>query len=145
MERLVDEIAVISPEREKYFGCSGKMLLPSVATVEAMIRRIPQRKLITVDGLRRALAAQFNVEVTCPAATQQALRAIAKRPAGGVAYWRVVKRNGELISIFPGGVAGHAARLGSEGLDVDTRGKAPRVAAFADRLVALRGPDTLAD
>ena len=53
-----DRIVDISPAREKFFGCSGKMLLPSRATVEAALKTIPKHKLITTDGLRHRLAAQ---------------------------------------------------------------------------------------
>ena len=135
MELQEDIIAEISKTREKFFGCSGRMLLPSRATVEAFLQKIPENQLVTTDLLRQRLAEQFNVEVTCPATTQKVLRAIAKDPRQSTAYWRVIKKNGALISIFPGGVEGHAALLQRERFPIDTQGKAPRVRNFEERLV----------
>ena len=110
------------------------MLLPSPATVAALVKKIPKHKLITIEIVRKKLADQFHVQVTCLVATKKALRAIAE-DSGKVAYWRVIKKNGELIAYFPGGVEGHAARLRQEGFTIDTKGKAPRVKDFKASLV----------
>ena len=134
MEPQEDVIVDISKAREKYFGCSGKMLLPCPATVKALVKKIPKNKLVTTELLRRELADQFNVEVTCPVATRKALQAIAK-DSSKVAYWQVVKKNGELIAYFPGGMADHATRLRKEGFTIDTQGKAPKVQDFKASLV----------
>jgi hypothetical protein len=130
-----DTIVDISKARERYFGCSGKMLLPSAATVAAQIQKIPENQLITTDLLRKALAAQFDVQVTCPVTTNKALRVIANNPNSDVAYWRVIKKNGELIGIFPGGVEGHAAHLKQEDFTIDTTGKKPTVKNFSESLI----------
>lgn len=132
-----DIIADISKDREKYFGCSGKMLMPSPATVAAFVSTIPRNRLITMDRLQRELAHQFNVQVTCPVAARKALEAIAREASGAIPYWRVVKRTGELMPRFPGGLDGHAALLRKEGFSIDTSGKAPRVARLADSLVSV--------
>jgi hypothetical protein len=132
---LVDIITDISPAREKFFGCSGKMLAPSIATVAAAIKKVPKQKLITTELLRRKLAEQFEVQACCPVTMQKALTAIATDTHSKVAYWRVVKKNGELITKFPGGAVGHAARLRQEGVEVDESGKKPTVVDLAARLV----------
>lgn len=137
MELQEDAIIDISPAREKFFGCSGKMLLPSRATIEAMLNRIPDHELITTDLLQKELAAQFEVEVTCPVTTQKALKAIARDATRRVAYWRVLKKNGELLSIFPGGVEAQAALLEKDGFSVSTNGKKPKVIDFKNSLVRL--------
>lgn len=135
METQEDVIVDISEKRQKYFGCSGKMLLPSPATVAAQIQQIPEHHLITTDLLQKKLADQFNVQVTCPIATQKALQAIAKDASKRVAYWRVIRKHGELFALFPGGVEGHAALLRKEGFTIDRQGKAPKVAQFGESLV----------
>ncbi len=139
VELQEDVIADISKAREKFFGCSGKMLLPSRKTVEALLRRIPHYQLATTELIQRTLAAQFNVEVTCPVATRKALQAIAKDPSGNLAFWRVVKKNGELLAIFPGGVAVQAERLRQQGFEVDTTAKKPKVVNLKANLVQLAG------
>jgi alkylated DNA nucleotide flippase Atl1 len=103
------------------------MLLPSRTTVEAQIAQIPTGSVLTTDRLRRALANQFGVQGTCPVTTKKALQAIANDPASEVPFWRVVKKNGELMSYYPGGVASQAARLVAEGLVIDQNRKTPRV------------------
>jgi alkylated DNA nucleotide flippase Atl1 len=135
MEQQKDLIVDISEKRQKFFGCSGKMLLPSPATVAAQINKIPEHKLVTADLLQKQLAHQFNVQVTCPVATRKALQAIAKDSSKQVAYWRVIKKNGELFSLFPGGIEGHAARLRKEGFSIDTIGRVPRVHNFSEDLI----------
>jgi hypothetical protein len=135
MEPQADAIVDIAESQVGYFGGPGKMLLPSLATVAALIQKVPAHKLLTTDLLRKQLADQFNVQGTCPVTTKKALRAIANDPSNLVAYWRVIKQNGELNAIFPGGVEGQAALLRQEGFAIDTNAKAPKVKQFKASLV----------
>jgi alkylated DNA nucleotide flippase Atl1 len=112
---------------EKFFGYSGKMLKPSLATIEAQLRQIPAGKLITIDLLRQKLAREYQVQVTCPFDTKLALRALSNTSGQDAPYWRVVRKNGALIPYFPGGLDGHSARLRQEGFTIDTLGKTPKV------------------
>jgi hypothetical protein len=132
-----DTIVEISKARERFFGCSGKMLKPCPATVAAVVKKVPENQLATTDLLRRKLAEQFQVQVTCPSDFKQALLAAASGPAIDLPYWRVVKQNGELIPRFPGGVEAQAARLEQEGFTIDTSGKKPRVIHFKAKLANL--------
>ncbi len=132
-----DAIVDIPPNRVKFFGTTGKMLLPSPATVASLIETIPARKLITTDLLRKKLTDQFQVQGTCPVTTKKALQAIAQDSSQHVAYWRVVNQSGGLIAVFPGGVEGHAARLRQEGFTIDTNGKTPKVEKYTESLVHL--------
>jgi hypothetical protein len=132
-----DAIVDIPANRVKFFGTTGKMLLPSPATVAAVIKTIPKHQLITTVLLRKKLQAQFDVEGVCPVTTQKALQAVAHDSEKEVAYWRVVNQNGDLIARFPGGVEGHAAQLKKEGFAIDTTGKVPKVKAFRESLVRL--------
>jgi alkylated DNA nucleotide flippase Atl1 len=137
MELQEDVIVDISKAREKFFGCSGKMLLPSRKTVQALLEQIPQHQLATTEWIQRTLAAQFNVEVTCPVATRKALQAIAKDSSGNLAFWRVVKKNGELMAIYPGGVAVQAEQLTQQGFEIDSTAKKPKVLNLKANLVDL--------
>ncbi len=135
MQQYGDAIIDISPAREKFFGCSGKMLLPSPATIEALLAKIPAHQLITTELLQSKLAAQFHVEVTCPVTTRKALQTIAKNSVNKIDYWRVLKKDGGLLAIFPGGVEGHAARLRTVGFTIDSKGKNPKVHNYKAALV----------
>jgi len=134
-----DIIKDISESQIGYFGGPGKMVCPSRATVEALVRRIPESRIITTDLLRQELAEQFNVQGACPVTTHKALQAIANDaaadPASDVAYWRVIKQSGQLIDRFPGGAEGQAALLMKEGFTIDSNGKAPKVSNFKRSLV----------
>ena len=128
-----DEITAIPKTMEKFFGCSGKMIKPCAATVEALLKKIPKGKLATTELIRAKIASDFNVQTTCPAATDKALQAIANDKKR-IAYWRVIKKKGELIAKLPGGVEGHATLLKKEGFNINDKGKTPKVIDFEERL-----------
>jgi hypothetical protein len=104
---------------------------PSPATVAALIKKIPKRKLITTNLLCKELTDQFKVRGTCPVTAQKALQAIAHGSSKNNAYWRVINTNGGLIARFPDG----AALLVEEGFTIDTKGKVSKVKNFKESLV----------
>ena len=122
-----DEIVDIPPNREKFFGGPGKMLLPSPAAVESVLIDIPLHRLLTTGQLRQELTRKFGVQGTCPVTTQKALVALAHDPGKQVPYWRAINQNGGLISRFPGGVQGHATLLQAEGFNIEIQGNTQRV------------------
>ncbi len=131
-----DLIVDIPPERVKFFGTTGKMLLPSAATVEALIAQIPTSRLLTTTQLRQKLTEQFNVQGTCPVTTRKALKTIAQDARSAVPYWRVINQNGGLMTTFPGGAAAQAAHLQAEGLVIEV-GKSPKVKNFVNSLAVI--------
>jgi len=135
MEPQEDVIVDIPNDRVKFFGGTGKMLLPSPATVAALIKKIPKRKLITTNLLCKELTDQFKVRGTCPVTTQKALQEIAHDSTNKCPYWRVVNASGGLIARFPGGTKGQASLLLKEGFAIDTKGKVPKVKNFKQSLV----------
>jgi alkylated DNA nucleotide flippase Atl1 len=135
MEPPEDQIVDIPEERLKFFGGPGKMLLPGPATVAAVIKRVPEHKLVTTSLICQELTDQFKVRGTCPVTTKQALQAVANDATRKVAYWRVIKADGGLMSRFPGGVEGHATLLQKEGFAMDRKGKTPKVKDFQKNLV----------
>jgi hypothetical protein len=135
MIQEVDEIVDIPANRIRYFGGTGKMLLPSPTTIAKLIKRIPESKLITTDLLRQELTNQFHVEGTCPVTTKKSLQALVNDPGTNVAYWRVIRPKGELMANYPGGIEGHASHLEEEGFTIDSNGKAAKVKDFKQSLV----------
>jgi alkylated DNA nucleotide flippase Atl1 len=97
-----DLIVEIPENRVKFFGGEGKMLLPSPATVAALIKKIPEHKLITTGLLCKELTEQFKVRGTCPVTTQKALQEIAHDSANQCPYWRVVNASGGLRHRYEG-------------------------------------------
>lgn len=134
MHMLADEIVPIAPEREKFFGCSGRMLLPCPGTVASVVNEIPRGKVATLDLLRSELASRAGVEAVCPFQTKQALRAIASQ-TDAVPLWRLVKKNGELLTYLPGGSAGQSSLLHKEKVTVEQSGTGERVKNLKAHLV----------
>lgn len=133
-----DEIVEIPEHRVKFFGTTGKMLLPCPATLKSVISKVPQGKLLTTELLRQELADEFDVEGVCPITTKNSLRALANEPDQNAAYWRIVNNTGGLFSYFPGGLAGHADHLKQEGFSIDTSTKMPKVKQYKSSLAHLK-------
>jgi hypothetical protein len=66
MELQEDVIVDIPKDRVKFFGGTGKMLLPGSATVAALIKKIPKRKLITTNLLCKELTVNSRCEGFVP-------------------------------------------------------------------------------
>lgn len=128
-----DVIVNIPKTMEKYFGCSGKMFKPSPNTVTSLVKKIPKGQVVTIDTMCKKLAKKFKTEVTCPATTEKSLCVAAAEAAAKkthLPYWRVLKKSGELIRKFPGGIEGHAAHLRAEGHKIVAAGKSKGVGNF---------------
>lgn len=128
-----DTIVSIPKTMEKFFGCSGKMLKPSPNTVAALIKKIPEGRVATLDALCKMLAQKFKTEVACPATTEKslclaAIESVTKNT--DLPYWRVVKKNGELIRKLPNGIEAQAAILMKEGHTILSSSKSKSVEDF---------------
>jgi len=130
------EIADIPVTMEKFLGYSGKMLKPTVDIVRELVIKIEKGKLSTLERIREELASKYNVNTSCPASTLKALQLLSKEEQP-VCYWRVIKKNGELISKFPDGVNGHAFLLEEEGFEINFNKKNPVVVNYEMNLSEL--------
>jgi hypothetical protein len=130
---------------------TGSMVIPKPLDVDALIRRVPRGKLVTVLQLREKLAKRSGVDVACPLCTGIFVRISAEaaeeeRRAGKkpiTPYWRVISSEGRLNPKFPGGVALQRRMLSGEGHKVlrAIGKKAPAVADFESSLVRFQPPD----
>jgi hypothetical protein len=145
LEKPQDPRLVAVPAKMSRLGI-GMMLIPTPKLVDELIRKIPKGKLATVSELRRKLAADFKVNVTCPLTTGIFVRIAAEaaeedREQGRkriTPYWRVVKDDGSFNPKFPGGVAQQTRKLRAEGCEVSTSTKPPRLRNFEDRLIRFK-------
>jgi hypothetical protein len=60
----------------------------------------------------------------------KSLQSIARDPDAPVDYWRVIKKNGDLIAALPGGVDNQAKRLTEAGFELDRFRNTPQVSEF---------------
>lgn len=122
---------------------TGTMVIPAPVEVDALMRRVPKGRLVTINELRAALAQKHGVNIACPITTgifswiaahaaEEAAAAGAKRITP---YWRTLKSDGEVNPKYPGGIPVLKRKLQSEGHEVVQRGKRFLVADFDKRLV----------
>lgn len=104
---------------------AGRMLVSTPRELDAIIRRIPEGRVLALGALRAALARDHRADYTCPATTGSFLRIVAEaaeedRAASArvAPYWRVVRDDGSLIDKLPGGTAAQAKLLEREGVHV---------------------------
>ena len=140
------EIVNIPPKMAKRFG-TGRMLIPRPLDVDALIRKVKRGKLVTQDQIRKRLAKDFKVDVTCPITTGIFIRIAAEAAEEDrrrekrqiTPYWRVLKADGSLNEKFPGGTKTQAARLKKEGhrIQPSEGKKPPKVKDFEKSLQKL--------
>ena len=61
-------VVAIPPRMQARFG-KGTMVIPKPLDVDALIRRVPRGKMVTVFQLREELARCSKVDVACPLCT----------------------------------------------------------------------------
>ena len=125
----------------------GTLLIPKPLDVDALMRRVPKGKLITITQIRGRLAGEHGADDTCPLcagiflriAAEAAEEDLSKGVTDITPYWRVLKGDGRLNEKFPCGVEAQAARLEEEGHTIEPgKGKKPpRVKDFEGALVEV--------
>jgi len=122
---------------------TGTMVIPAPREVDALMRRVPRGKLVTINELREALAKKHKVNIACPITTgifawiaaHAAEEAAAEGKKTITPYWRTLKRGGELNPKYPGGVEALCKRLEAEGHRIAAKGKRLCVVDYEKRLV----------
>ena len=125
---------------------TGTMVIPAPLDVDAIMKKVPAGKLITIQEIRALLAKRHKVDVACPITTGIfawiAAHAAAEEEAEGkkriTPYWRTLKTGGELNPKYPGGVEELRIRLEAEGHRVVSKGKRLKVADYEGRLAKLK-------
>lgn len=145
-EKLADskglpKVARVCGKLTKRWG-EGTFVIPAPLEVDAMMKRVPKGRLVTINELRDALAAKHKTSFTCPITTGIfswiAAHAAAEAEAGGAKrvtpYWRTLKVGGEVNAKYPGGIAELRRRLEAEGHQVRQKGKRFLVVDFERKL-----------
>ncbi len=124
---------------------TGTVVIAAPREVDAIMRRVPKGRLITVNEIRAALAKAHRATIGCPITTGIftliAARAAGEDEAEGrtriTPYWRTLKAGGEVNPKFPGGARGQTSRLRAEGHRLVARGKRVFVADYERRLARV--------
>jgi hypothetical protein len=146
-EKLADakdlpKVVKITGKMSKRWG-SGTVAIPAPAEVDAIMKKVPAGRLITIDEIRRRIARKHGATIGCPLTTgifawiaaHAAEEAAQDGSAQITPYWRTLKAGGELNPKYPGGVAGLKKLLEAEGHNVVFRGKRYFVADFEKQLL----------
>ena len=110
---------------EKYGG--SRMYFAPPCDYDAVMRKIPKGKLITVGDIRAYFAKQNNADFTDPITAgifcSIAAWASCQRTEDITPYWRTLKNNGELNPKYPGGIDEQKKLLEAEGFTVIQKGR----------------------
>jgi alkylated DNA nucleotide flippase Atl1 len=149
VEKLQDtkdfpRVEVITEKMSKRWG-AGTVVIPSPLEVDALMKSLPEGKLLTINQIREVLAKKHKATISCPITT-----GIFARIAAGAAeeqrqqgikdttpYWRTLKTGGVINPKYPGGVEGQKNLLEKEGHKVIQKGKNHLVVDYEKSLIIL--------
>jgi hypothetical protein len=147
-EKLVDskdlpKVVEITGKMSKRYG-SGTVAIPVPLEVDAIMRRVPRGKLITINEIRKLIARKHRATIGCPMTTGIFAWIAAHAPEEAAAdgdaevtpYWRTLKSGGELNPPYPGGVSRLRELLKAEGHRVVPRGKRWVVVNYENSLLS---------
>lgn len=110
---------------EKYGG--RRMYFAPPREYDAVMRLVPEGRVITVGDIRGYFAAKNDADFTEPITAgifcSIAAWAAFQRETDITPYWRTLKANGELNPKYPGGTAEQKRRLEAEGHTVIQKGR----------------------
>ena len=146
-EKLADskdlpKVVKITGKMTKRWG-KGTCAIPAPREVDAIMRKVPEGKLITINEIRQIVAKKHKATIGCPITTGIfawiAAHAAEESAAAGeteiTPYWRTLKTGGELNAKYPGGIPRIKSLLEAEGHTVVAKGKKFVVAGYESRLV----------
>ena len=129
-EKLADskdlpKVVAITGKMTKRYG-TGTVAIPAPQEVDAIMRRVPRGKVITINEIRNLVAKDHGATIGCPMTTgifawiaaHAAEEAAAEGEANVTPYWRTLKAGGELNARYPGGVSRLRELLQAEGHQV---------------------------
>jgi len=148
-EKLADskglpKVEEITEKMSKRWG-TGTVAIPAPIEVDAMMKKVPKGKLVTINEIRAALAEKHKATIGCPMTTGifawiAANAAEEQRQEGEkdiTPYWRTLKTGGVINEKYPGGVEGQKKLLEKEGHKVIQKGKKCIVADYEKSLIKL--------
>lgn len=136
------------PERMESIWGFGTLVIPSPKEVDAIMKRVPLGKVITINDIRAFLAKKHEATIGCPMTTGIfvgiAAHAADEARRAGVSettpYWRTLKEGGAINEKYPGGVAVQKRLLEREGHRVVKKGVQYFVEDFQGSMALARRP-----
>ena len=138
------KVEKITARMSKRWG-KGTLVIPAPIEVDEIMRKVPAGNLITINGIRSALARKHKATIGCPMTTGifawVAAHAAEEREQGGeksiTPYWRTLKTGGVLNEKYPGGAEAQKLRLQKEGHIVIRKGKKYAVLNYEKAVIQI--------
>jgi len=126
-EKLADSkdlprVEKIDEKKSKRWG-QGTFVIPAPIEVDAIMKKVPKGKLITINEIRQILAGKHKATIGCPITTgifswiaANAANEAEKQGQKRITpYWRTLKTGGIINEKYPGGLENLKKRLEAEG------------------------------
>lgn len=118
--RDMPKIQIITDDRsiQRYGG--NRMYFAPPSDYDALMKKVPEGKVITVGNIRKYLSDKAGADFTDPMTAGifvniAAWASFQRNGKDETPYWRTLKSDGELNDKYPGGVMKQKERLESEG------------------------------
>jgi hypothetical protein len=120
----------LTASQTKKWG-KGTMAIPSPIEVNAIMKSVPEGKIITINRIREKVAKKHNATIGCPITTgifswiaaHAAEEAKTQGKKNITPYWRTLKQGGVINEKYPGGIEQQVILLEAEGHDILQKGK----------------------
>ena len=137
--------AVNDPRAIAKFGGVNMVVAPPMDYNDIM-KSIPKGQVITGKEIREYIAKKYQADYTCGLTAGIFINIVARASkerenAGGkdlVAFWRTLKKDGQLNEKYPGGIDNQRSLLEAEGHEVIAKGKKYFVKDYQDKLYNLK-------
>ena len=149
-DKDLPKVVTIGAKMQKRWGTKSgdTCAIAAPREVDALMKRIPKGKLITINELRTAIARKHKATIGCPITTgifawiaahaaQESLANKSAKPTQITPYWRTLKTKGELNPKYPGGPVLLAKKLRAEGHRIAKKGQRFFVIGFEKSLATL--------
>ena len=149
-EKLADskdlpKVEKITENMSQRWG-TGTFVIHAPIEVDALMKKIPKGKLITINEIREFLAKKHKASIACPITTGifawVAAHAAKEAELEGkkriTPYWRTLKTGGILNEKYPGGIEGLTKLLEKEGHKVIQKGKKHIVVDYDKKIHKLK-------
>src|SRR5260370_14746933 len=111
-DKDLPKVVPITGKMSKRWG-EGTVAIPAPREVDAIMKRVPEGKLITINEIRALVAKKHGASIGCPITTtlfawiaaHAAEEAAAEGETNITPYWRTLKSGGEVNPKYPGGIA----------------------------------------
>jgi alkylated DNA nucleotide flippase Atl1 len=146
-EKLADskdlpKVVEIPKKAQKRWG-RGTIAIPAPLEVDALMKKVPQGKLTTINEIRSKIAKKHKATIGCPITagifSWIAANAAEEESKEGkkdiTPYWRTLKTGGILNEKYPGGINNQKKLLQSEGHKIIQKGKNYIVENYEKKIV----------